>query len=62
MKKRGKLKAKIIFAVSLILIAGAFIAGLIIINNHNENGGGSGGSGTGGKDTPLVDFSEMIGK
>ena len=59
-----KLKAKLIFAISLILVAGAVIATLIVLGNNNENGGGtSGGEGTSessGVTLPSIDLGNLF--
>ena len=59
-----KLKAKLIFAISLILVAGAVIATLIVLGNNHENGGGtSGGEGTSessGVTLPSIDLGNLF--
>ena len=61
MKK--KVKAKIIFAVCLVLFAAALIAALIVIDNANKDAQGDSGlsSGAGTKiELPVVDGSILV--
>ncbi len=63
--KKKRIKAKIIFAVCLIVFAAAMIAALIAINNANDKQGGSGTSSGGGGQSvgitlPTQDLSDML--
>ena len=59
-----KLKAKLIFAISLILVAGAIIATLVVLGNNNENSGSaSGGESTSessGVTLPSIDLGNLF--
>ena len=59
-----KFKAQLIFAISLILVAGAVIAALIVLGNNNDPGsgasGGAGSSETDGVTLPPVDLGNMF--
>ena len=61
--KKKKVKAKIIFAVCLVLFAAALIAALIVIDNANgeqPSGGGSGSSLGSGISLPVQDMSDLL--
>ena len=60
-----KFKAKLIFAICLIVVAGTLMAALIILGNNNKtpdnSGAGAGTSQEGGSVTlPPVDLGEMF--
>ena len=60
-----KFKAKLIFAISLILVAGALIAALIVLGNNNSNGTGGGSTSEGtsqssGITLPSIDLGNMF--
>ena len=61
--KKKKVKAKIIFAVCLVLFAAALIAALIVIDNANGEQPSGGGSGSGlgsGITLPVQDMSDLL--
>ena len=59
-----KLKAKLIFAISLILVAGAIIATLVVLGNNNENSGsassGESTSESSGVTLPSIDLGNLF--